>query len=84
MKNLSKKCIAARDAAVAALEAFADELEGDKVNAEEYCDERSERWQQSDKGADYREWVNDLDALLDKARELATDIEDLRESPSDD
>jgi hypothetical protein len=36
--------------------------------AEEYFNERSERWQQSDQGSEYAGWVNDL---LQAAEELA-------------
>lgn len=58
MKKLSKKL-------VDQMTAFLTELNDAAEEAREYYDSRSESWQDSDKGANYLAWVEQLEAAVE-------------------
>lgn len=41
---------------------FADEV---KSEAQDYFDERSEKWQEGDKGQQYQEWINSMETVAE-------------------
>jgi|ERR1035437_2296930 hypothetical protein len=64
---------------------------------QDYFDERSEKWQESDAATEYEEWKgefeeavfdeidesDDYDAIIDALNELKEALENIRESPKD-
>ena len=40
-------------------------LDGVREDAQAHYDEKSEKWQESDKGTDYQEWISELEQTLD-------------------
>ncbi len=90
MKTISVKDLkeleAMKETAAKALEALKEKLEELANSAEEYYDDRSETWQESENGTFYREWVdtledraNDVDSLLDEVNNI--DFEDIQSPP---
>lgn len=63
MKKLSKKL-------VDQMSAFLTELNDAAERAREYYDNRSEAWQDSDTGASYLAWVEQLDDAVTALEEL--------------
>lgn len=50
-------------------------LDDAAMEAESYWDERSEKWQEGDRGQAYDEWKNRLRELADAAAETVEDVE---------
>jgi methyl-accepting chemotaxis protein len=65
-RDLAEQRIEDMNEAINELRSLAEELADD---AEGYYDERSESWQESDRGDDYQSWI-------DEWRELADSLED--------
>lgn len=73
-----------KEAAVATLEALKEKLEELANNAEEYYEERSEDWQESDNGNNYYAWFEEIrskaefevDGIIDEINEI--DIESIQ------
>ena len=83
MKKLSKKHATALDALVNAL-TNAEEagLFGVAEEAREFYDERSERWQEGERGAAYETWVEALEeAFTDDLFDLASALLGVTEAP---
>lgn len=62
------------------LQAIHDQLDDDRSEAQDYYDARTERWQESEKGEQYQEWlyrledvVNALDGVISAEKD---DLED--------
>ena len=60
----------ARDAIIAQAEDLALMIEELKCKMEEYYDERSEKWQESEKGEAWQDVINDLETAYDSANDL--------------
>jgi hypothetical protein len=69
MKKLSKQTLRA-------IADAANLLEHDLSEAQDYADEKSDKWRESDAGAEYQGWIEDLENLFDameNVRESATE-----------
>ena len=63
MKKLSANAINAIASAVVELESVRDD-------AQQYYDDRSEGWQDGDKGQSYSEWIEQLEAAIEILNDL--------------
>lgn len=63
MKHLRKETVTTIEAAISA-------IEDDITDAQQWFAERSEAWQDSDKGQDYQAWLERLEEALDHLREI--------------
>ena len=63
MKKLSK-------ATAVAIATLVDELSADLERAQEYFDERSEKWQESEAGEDYQAWIERLEEIEDALNDV--------------
>jgi len=47
----------------------------DKMNeAEEWVDDRSEKWQESEKAEEFEDWISELDSKLDELENLKNEV----------
>ncbi len=58
-----EEAVSSYNEAIAQASEFKEEVYSE---AQEYYDERSEKWQESDKGQSYQEWIDEWEADLDE------------------
>ena len=63
---------------------LADLLSDLAQDAENYAAERSDRWHDSDAGADYSEWADGLQDRAEEAQSVADEVGSLSPAPGDD
>lgn len=93
MRQITKKDLEKieklKAAAVASLETLKETLEEIANNAEEYYEERSEEWQESENGNNYYTWFEEIrskaefevDGIIDEINEI--DIESIQKPERD-
>jgi hypothetical protein len=80
IKLIEEKCGELRGAG----QALAEALQEAHDDAQEYFDDRSENWQEGERGEAYQEWIDSLDALRDTAEgiaDIADELDDVPEAP---
>jgi hypothetical protein len=58
-----------------ALEKLAELLREKHQRAEEWSEERSEQWFDSDNGQEFEDWMNELDFKIDQVEDLRSEID---------
>jgi len=66
-----------KQTALEAIQDYADRLTELRDEAEEYSDNRSEKWQESEKADIYNDWVSDLENKEDEIKNVKSELEDI-------
>ena len=70
LKNLEEKCENAESALDAVIEQLREKLEA----AQEWMDDRSETWWESDSAQEFESWTNELEFKIDELENLKEEI----------
>ena len=81
MKKISKAGLEAltngKDVLSDSIIVMKEKLGNEIDKANEYFDERSEKWQESEKGESYQSWIDAMQEKLDSLDSLENDIDEL-------
>lgn len=77
VRSIEKQCGELRAAGIA----LAETLEAAHNDAQAYFEDRSESWQEGERGEAYLEWVDQLSALHDTAEGIADTADELDDTP---
>ena len=83
MRQLSPKLWDKIQALSTTLEEIVNDLDGAASKAENYRDDRSETWQESDKGEEYSSWCEQIRTTQEATEALREAIEELPQSPNE-
>ena len=83
MRRLDKAFIQEVKETLQHIDALKHSFEEKACEALDYADERSDKWQESEAGHEYHEWMGEIEDMAITLDQVVCALEGLRQSPKD-